>query len=165
MRSPTVRAKYPSSHSCPDHNLCLKDGKPAEQLPGTNAFDDPNHFPYRTLARKRQQDMDMLNTDFHLNEFKFIFLAYLADQLLCVFLSFAVLKDFFSIFRIPNMVIAGIINRMTRSFNCHAWAYIKNYRGLWRIRGGVLPLPLITPWVKERIHPRGKSRRILLKLC
>jgi hypothetical protein len=62
-------------------------------------------------------------------------------------------------------VIAGIINRMTRSFNCHAWAYIINYRkGLWRIRG-MLPLPLITPWVKERIHPRGKPRGILLRIC
>jgi len=63
----------------------------------------------------------MLNTDFHLNEFKIIFLAYFADQLLRTFPDLAVLKDFLSIFRTPNQVIAGIINRMTRSLNCYEW--------------------------------------------
>ena len=65
--------------------------------------------------------MNMLNAYFHLNEVKIIFLTYLADQLLRALLDIWAIKYFLSIFRTPNQVIAGVINRMTRSFNCHAW--------------------------------------------
>ena len=92
----------------------------AEQFPGTDAFDDSNHLPNRMLWRKRQQNMNMLSTYFHLNEFKIIFFTYFADQLFRTFPDLVVVKDFLSIFRAPNQVIAGIINRMTRSLYCHA---------------------------------------------
>jgi len=99
----------------------LQRRKRAEQFPSTDAFDDPNYLPDRTLWGKRQQDMNMFSTDFHLNEFKIIFLTYFADQLFRTFPDLVVLKDFLSIFRTPNQVIAGIIYRMTRSLCCHAF--------------------------------------------
>ena len=99
----------------------LQRRKRAEQFPCTDAFDDSNHLPDRTLWGKRQQDMNMLNTDFHLNELKIIFFTYFTDQLFRTVPDLVVVKDFLSIFRAPNQVIAGIINRMTRSLNCHEW--------------------------------------------
>jgi hypothetical protein len=98
----------------------LQRRKHAEQFPGTDAFDDSNHLTDRTLWGKRHQDMNMLNADFHLNELKIIFFTYFADQLFRMFPDLVALKDFLSILRAPNQMIAGIINRMTRSLNCHA---------------------------------------------
>jgi hypothetical protein len=104
----------------PKPQSVLQRRKRAEQLSGTYAFDDLSHLPNRTLWGKRQQNMNMFNTNFHLNEFKIIFLTYLTDQLLRIFSDSVVLKNFLSVFRTPNQVIARIINRMTRSTNCLA---------------------------------------------
>jgi hypothetical protein len=76
--------------------------------------------PMERFGGNDTRNMDMLNADLHLYELKIIFLAYFADQLLRAFLDLVVIKDFFSIFRTPNQVVAGIINRMTRSLDCHA---------------------------------------------
>ena len=64
--------------------------------------------------------MNMLDADFHLDEFKIISLTYFADQLFRMFPDLVVPKYFLSIFRTPNQVIARIINRMTRSLDRHA---------------------------------------------
>ena len=62
----------------------------------------------------------MLNADLYLNELKIIFFTYFANRLLRAFPDSVVGKDFLSMFRTLNQVIAGITNHMTRSLYYHA---------------------------------------------
>jgi hypothetical protein len=84
----SIFSQLPRPHSI------LQRRKRAEQFFGTDAFDDSNYLPSRALWGKRQQNINMLCTDFNLNDFEIIFFKYLADQLLRALPDLVVLKYF-----------------------------------------------------------------------
>jgi len=135
IRSPTVRAKYPSSHISPDHRLFF-------------------------IWRKRQHDMNMFFFNFKLNHLKSIFFADLLNQLLRSFPHFFPLKYFLPVFRTPYQMIAGIVDRMTRSFYRHT-LFISHFHARAYLDKGDFPVPLITPSERHAFIPRGKPRGIL----
>ena len=107
--------------------------------------------------------MYMLDGYFHLYHVKPIFLADLPNQLYRSFLDLFSLKDIFSVFRTPHQVVTRIVDRMTRSFDHHAW-YISCLDARAYEDKGDAPLPPYNPLGKACIHPRGKPRGILQRI-
>lgn len=120
----------------------LQRGERAEQFSRTDAFNNPHHLADRTFWGKRHQDMNMFNHHFELYDFKTIILTYLSDQLFRSFFDIFALKDFLSIFRTPNQVVAGIVNRMTRSFDRHASLISQNTARAYEDKGDANRSPL-----------------------
>ena len=132
----------------------------AEQSPRTMTLDNPDHVPNRSRRRKRDQDMNMLFHNFHLNNFKAIVFADLLDQLFRSFPDLLPYKHIFTVFWTPDQMITGVIDRMTRAFDRHT-LFIAQSRARAYADKGDFPVPLITPLGAACIHPRGKPRGIL----
>ena len=96
--------------------------------------------------------MYMLDRYFHLYYVKPIFLADLPNQLYRSFLNLFSLKDLLSVFRTPHQVVTRIVDRMTRSFDHHAW-YISCLDARAYEDKGDAPLPLITPSGRHAFIP------------
>jgi len=90
-----------------------------ENLTARYAFDYPNHFRYRVPWGKRNQYVNVIFRYFTSIYFKIKMTCYFKKKLLYSWLNFFI-KDLFSIFRAPNQMIFGFINRMARSFDIHA---------------------------------------------
>jgi hypothetical protein len=136
----------------------------AEQSPCTVAFYNSNHFSNGSLRRKRQQNMNMFHCHLHLHNFKSILLSNFTDQLLRSFPYFLTVKYFLPILRTPHQMVTRIVNRMTRSSDRHACLISHFPARAYQDKGDAIRSPL-NPLVEERIHPRGKPRGILLRIC
>lgn len=96
--------------------------------------------------------MYMLDRHFHLYYIKPVFLADLLNQLYRSFLNLSPLEDLFSVFRTPYQVVTRIVDRMTRSFDYHAWLISYRDAKTYEDKGDA-PLPLITPSVRHAFIP------------
>ena len=83
------------------------------------AFDYPNHFRYRIPWGKRYQYVNVIFRYFTSIYFEIKMTCYFKKKLLYSWSNFFI-KDLFSIFRTPNQMILGFINRMACSFQWHA---------------------------------------------
>jgi len=105
--------------------------------------------------------MYMLDRYLHLHDLKSIFFADLPNQLLRSFFNLVSLKDLLPVFRTPYQMVTRIIDRMTRSFNRHAWLISHHKARAYEDKGDA-PLPLITPSVRHAFIPAA-SRRVFCK--
>jgi len=83
------------------------------------AFDYPNHSRYRVSWGKRNQYVNVIFRYFTSIYFKIKMTCYFKKKLLYSWLNFF-FKDLLSVFRTPNQMIFGFINRMACSFYIHA---------------------------------------------
>jgi len=95
-------------------------GELAKQSPPAKTLDDPHHLPYRPRRRERNHHVDMLRLNFHLLNLKFILFTDLLDHLFRSFPDLLPLKDILPVFRTPDQMVNGVVDRMTRPLQRHA---------------------------------------------
>ena len=116
--SPTVRAKYPSSHSSPPQSCFLYFRILLEYYTRAYTLQHPYDFPDAVPRWKRQEYMNMV-----LGYLQFIYLKIVMPSFPQIYsLTRSLLFPAISIFDIlvPTPMIFRIIYRMTRSFQSHA---------------------------------------------
>ncbi len=152
--------KIPVFPQFPRPKFLLQPWELAEQTPRTLTLNDSDNFSYRSARWKGQKQMHMLYRYFHLDYVKSIILADLSDKLSRSFPKIRPLKNLLTVFRTPYQMITRVVDRMTRSLNCHddliSYCHTRAY-----VDKGDAPLPLYNPLGKACIHPRGKPRGIL----
>lgn len=131
----------------------------AEQFSRAYALYCSYHLTDRTLWWKRYQYMHMILRHFHFLYLKSILLAYFPNQLSRSFPYLLLHKYVLSIFWTPHQVVHGVVDRMTRPLQSHAYLYTTLRKGLCGL-GRLSRLPNNPPG-KACIHPRGKPRGIL----
>jgi len=97
---------------------------------------------------------------FHLNHFKTIIFADLSNQLFRSSSNLFSLKYLFTVFRTPYQVVTRIVDRMTRSSQCHVDLISHRHASAYVDKGDA-PLTLITPSARHAFIPRGKPRGTL----
>ncbi len=102
--------------------------------------------------------MYMIYRYFQLLNYVAVFLGYLPEKLFCPLAQIFLPEQFFTIFRTPYQMISAVINRMACSSNTHA-IYL-NTQSPRRIRE--TSSPPYNPLGNDKIHPRVKTRGILL---
>ena len=90
-----------------------------KNLAARYAFDYPYYFRYRISWWKRNQYVNVIFRYFASIYLKIKMTRYLKKKLLYSWLN-SFIKCLFSVFRAPNQMIFGFINRMARSFHIHA---------------------------------------------
>jgi len=111
--------KIPVFPQLPKPQLLSQPRELAEYTPRTLTLDDSHYFPNGQLWRKRYQNVDMINRYFHLDDTKTIFLTDLLYQLSRSFPKILALKNFLPVFRTPYQMVTRIVDRITRSLDCH----------------------------------------------
>lgn len=110
--------------------------------------------------------MYMIDSNFQLHHLKLIFFADLPNQLSRSFLNLFPLKYLLPVFRTPYQMVTCIIDRMTRSFNRHAWFISHLDARAYKDKGND-PLPPITPLVRHSFIPaasRGDDYKNFTKI-
>ena len=133
---PYVLLNYFTRHSVPDRtrkvpivpHLAGPQPAPqprefAKQLPCTQTLQYPYHLSYRPFRWKRQHHMHMIRRHLKLDKIEVILLAYLPKQLFRSFPHLRIPEHITTPFRTPHKMIPRLINRMTRSLQCHAVRY------------------------------------------
>lgn len=120
----------------------LQRPKLSEQFSGTDVFNYSHHLSDRTLAGKRKQYINMFRHHFQLYDFKTIILTYPSDQLFRSVFDIFAFKDFLSIFSTPNQMVAGVVSRITRSFDLNAWFISQITISNYEDKGGANRSPL-----------------------
>jgi len=152
--------KVPIFPNLPAPQPSLQTRELAKQSSPAQALYYSHYLPYRATRRKRYQKMNMFLHKFHFQNLDIVGLAYFANDLFRSFPDLLPLKDLFPILRAPNQMVRRVVDRMTRSPQCHTCTL-----AYWRARAyadkGDLPVPLITPSERHEFIPRGKPRGTL----
>ena len=133
----------------------------AKHTTRTLTLDDPYYFPNGKLGRKRYQNVDMIKRYFHLDNTETVFLADLLHQLSRSFPKILALKNFLPIFRTPYQMVTRIVDRMTRSLDCHD-SLISYQAARTYADKGAVPLPPINPQERHAFIPAA-SRGVFCK--
>src|SRR5210317_2020896 len=102
--------------------------------------------------------MNMICRYFQLLNYELVFLGYLPEKFFSPLTQIFLPKQFLAIFRTPYQMIFTIINRMACSSKSHA-IYLNTQSPRW-IRE--TSSPPYNPLGNDKIHPRVKTRGILL---
>ena len=122
-----------------------------KQLSCANTLQYPNHLPNCIFRMKRHQEMNMIYCYFHLLNFNIVLLTDFAHELFRSLPDLRFFKYLLTIFRTPYQVVCGVVDRMTRPFQCHASCYTILRKGLCGL--GRLPVSLITLWARHAFIP------------
>jgi hypothetical protein len=106
--------------------LFLHTGEFVENLTTGYTFQNPNDSRYRISRRKRKQNMNMIFGNFTSVYFKIKVTRYFKEKFFDP-LPYFISQYFFPVFRAPNQMILGFINRMAASLQGHAGSLIGKY--------------------------------------
>ena len=127
-----------------------------EQLPRAYALYDPDHLSDGPSWRKRYQNMYMVLCYLHFRYLNSILGSYLPNYLFRSFPYLLCSEYILPAFRTPYQMIIRVVDRMTRSLQCHASFYPIASQGPGRIRA-TSRLPYNPPR-KACIHPVASHR-------